>query len=314
MYDLSIAVPPNSHLEVFHFEPFREPLAVIAIADGTEYDIKLSVSSNDEFFPQCDQLKDLVRELDDFRDQYPKSLLRKLLIFDHHDIKSLLFPSDGTIWIPSPESSRPTTIKTVMCDISSTLLWELGNFAESIKEWPAIKSPEDTFLQYGMPMASDPRQQKLQHRVTMPATLPSKPTDEQLNGESPTTFDEITKSITFSNQAAEAASRASVKEYSRERMSVQTVGTPVTERMKSRVKGRYHVFVGTLYLQAGRWPDALRELVEGAGIARSGSDYLWHAKALELILVSLIMLSWAGMDFQVRFSVRPLLAINWYVY
>ncbi len=57
--------------------------------------------------------------------------------------------------------------------------------------------------------------------------------------------------------------------------------------------------MGSLYLQAGRWTDALKELIEGATVAKAINDHLWHGKALDLIVVSLILLSWAGIEFQV---------------
>jgi hypothetical protein len=83
-------------------------------------------------------------------------------------------------------------------------------------------------------------------------------------------------------------------------MSIQ--GLSAADRTKNRIKGRLGVVVGTLYLQTGRWPDALKELVEAATMARASSDYLWHGKALESILLCLLMFGWAGMDFQVSYS------------
>jgi hypothetical protein len=77
-------------------------------------------------------------------------------------------------------------------------------------------------------------------------------------------------------------------------------GVSATDRTKNRVKGRAGVVVGSLFLLAGRWPDALKELVEAANNARASSDYVWHAKALETVLLTLLMFGWAGMDFQVR--------------
>lgn len=76
-------------------------------------------------------------------------------------------------------------------------------------------------------------------------------------------------------------------------------GMSATDRTKNRIKGRAGVIIGTLFLQAGRWPDALKELTEAVNNARASSDYIWHAKALETILLCLLMFGWAGMDFQV---------------
>jgi hypothetical protein len=154
---------------------------------------------------------------------------------------------------------------------------------------------------------------KLHNRMTMPAQLSSR-----LNGasdqtsdsghipgahESPITFDEISRSLQLANRATAAvksSSKPRSKENSRERLSVQGLGyVSASDRTKSRVKGRLSVVLGSLFLITGRWPDALKELAEGAAIARASSDYLWHAKALESILLCLLMFGWAGMEFQV---------------
>lgn len=45
--------------------------------------------------------------------------------------------------------------------------------------------------------------------------------------------------------------------------------------------------------------------VEGANIARSNNDHLWHGKALDGIGVCLVILAYLGVDFQV--SARLLL-------
>ena len=83
----------------------------------------------------------------------------------------------------------------------------------------------------------------------------------------------------------------------------------IGERERNKGKGRVGVVVGSLYLLAGRWPDAIRELAESATIAKNNSDHLWHAKALDHILVCLLMCAWAGMDFQVspqKIKTRPI--------
>lgn len=57
--------------------------------------------------------------------------------------------------------------------------------------------------------------------------------------------------------------------------------------------------IGSLYMCAGHWHEAMRELTEGATRARAYSDHLWQAKALENIMVCLLLFAWSGMDFQV---------------
>ncbi|EFW16889.1 hypothetical protein D8B26_000685 [Coccidioides posadasii str. Silveira] len=318
IYDLSTSVPPTSHLDLFPFEPFREPVAILAIADGKELEPpepdELSQQKTNGVtgppHPKPPDLDSLVAELSELKANYPHSLTRQLLIFDYKGVNKLVPGPDNVMWIPSPAVSRTTTIKTLMCDISSLILKELGDFSESMQEWRTIDSP--TASSWGPRRTRDVRPtDKLKHRMTMPAQLPSQPnaptshhSDTELTAharESPTTFDEITRSIQLANRATAAlksSSKPGSQEHSRERMSIHGPSS-VNERSKTRFHARLKVVTGLLHLQAGIWPEAMKELVEGAIGARSGSDYIWHAKALESILICLLLYGWIGMDFQI---------------
>ena len=57
--------------------------------------------------------------------------------------------------------------------------------------------------------------------------------------------------------------------------------------------------LGTLYLMAGRWSDAWKELLEQTARARALNDWLWYAKGLENLLACMILLGWSGFDFVV---------------
>ncbi|KAF7587387.1 hypothetical protein BBP40_007331 [Aspergillus hancockii] len=320
LYDLTFSVPPTSHLELFPFEIFREPLVVIAIADGTELngdaeqDGESTVEAKNEAPPTPAGLDQLRQEVELVKERSPRSLVNQLLIFDYKGVDKLLNGPDDILWIPRPEASKATTMKTVLCDVTSLLLSELDGFAKTMQSIPSIESPKAS--SWGPHRGPDIRPRptdRLFHRMTMPAQLPSNsnstpetplssnqsspaPSDH----ETPTTFDEITRSINLSNRSNSTGKPNSLpgsKEHSRDRMSASSMSA--TDRTKNRIKGRAGVVVGTLFLQAGRWPDALKELVEAASNARACSDYVWHAKALESILLCLLMFGWAGMDFQI---------------
>ncbi|PGH04766.1 hypothetical protein AJ79_06988 [Helicocarpus griseus UAMH5409] len=328
VYDLSISVPPISHLDLFPFEIFREPLVIVAIADGTELaglaegpdapSQAISNGTKTTKYPDVEGLQGLQQELEALKEDYPRSLVHQLLVFDYGGVQNLITGPDHVVWVPRPEAARSTTVRTVMCDITSRLLGELSALAESMQEWPTIESPKAS--SWGPRRTPEARPDKLQHRMTMPAQLPGangtlSPTSDTnfqpAEHDSPTTFDEITRSIQLSNRVTSSVKSSSTpgsKEHSRERLSVQGlgfVGASASERIKNRVKGRLNIVMGTLFLQAGRWPDALKELVEGASIARANSDYIWHAKALESILQCLLMLGWAGMDFKIPQTCYP---------
>ncbi|KAI9934129.1 hypothetical protein MW887_005202 [Aspergillus wentii] len=320
LYDLAFSEPPISHLDLFPFEIFREPLVVIAIADGSELtesagqdDAGSAKRSDKEGHPTPNELCQLRKELDILRETNPRALVHQLLIFDFEGLDRLSNGPDDVLWVPRPQVSKATTMKTVLCDITSLLLSELDEFAKTVQSIPSIESPKAS--SWGPHRGPDLRPRptdKLYHRMTLPSHAPPSPTgtpepsqSSNLSSpapsdhETPTTFDEITRSIQVANRATAAKpnSLQSSKEHSRDRMSVSSMSA--TDRTKNRIKGRMGVVVGTLFLQAGRWPDALKELVEAASNARASSDYLWHAKALESILTCLLMFGWAGMDFQI---------------
>lgn len=317
LYDLSFSVPPTSHLELFPFEIYREPLVVLAIADGTELDQGAgghATAQPDQRHPTPDGLGQLVKELDELRERNPRALVHQLLVFDYDGLDKLANGPDDVLWIPRPQASKATTIKTVLCDITSLLLGELDEFAKTMQSIPSIESPKaSSWGPHRGPELRPRPTDKLFHRMTMPTHLPSNPngapeappastssSPAPSDHETPTTFDEITRSIHLTTRGSSANKPNSIpssKEHSRDRSSVS--GLSATDRTKNRIKGRVGVVVGSLFLQAGRWPDAVKELVEAASNARASSDYVWHAKALESILLCLLMLGWAGMDFQV---------------
>lgn len=299
LYDLDISLPSSSESqhESFPFEPWREPYLIIAIADGSELPSTNGSDENSTLpHPNPEGITTLQDELESMKQDYPRSLLQHVLIFDHEEVSKLKAGPDRVTWIPNPQASRSTTMNTVMCDLTAALLLEMSAFVDHIQELLVIESPKNVHL-------------SVQQRMTMPAQLPSAPspspsiTSSTRSRELASTFDDITRSMQTEARAAEK--EASHKSpswtgFGRDRMSVSS--SPIPERMRSRVKGRQLVVIGSLYMQAGRWPDAIKEFVEAITVARSNSDYTWHGKALECILLCLLMLGWAGMDFQVRKS------------
>jgi len=318
LYDLSFSVPPTSHLELFPFEIYREPLVVIAIADGTELSKRPKSSESDSGINRSDErpegLDELLEEMDVVRERNPRALVHQLLIFDFEGQTNISNGPEDVLWVPPPQASKATTMKTVLCDITSLLLSELDDFAKTMQSIPSIESPKaSSWGPHRGPELRPRPTDRLMHRMTLPSQFPSNPDSAPetplssnqsspvpSDHETPTTFDEITRSIQISsrsNSIGRFNSLSSTKEHNRDRISVS--GMSATDRTKNRIKGRVGVVIGTLYLQAGRWPDALKELVEAASSARASSDYVWHAKALESILLCLVMFGWAGMDFQI---------------
>lgn len=277
--------------------------------------------------------------LEDLREQYPKAYVHSLLMFDCPSQTRPQWLPKEAITVPPVAQLKTTTIKTIMCDITRLLLAEMTTLARSIQALPTVKSPistqtddvaywpsqESINAQYARRNSQIPSSlrsdspasaaQKELYRMSMPVHLPSSagPVGVDDSGTSspinqgartpPTTFDEIPgiNATSYSSKATNSAAKSSARDSSADRVSIHGFGSGgVSERARNKGRGRIGIVIGTLYLCAGQWPDALRELSEGAAKARAFSDHLWHAKALENILVCLLLFAWAGMDFQVQ--------------
>ncbi|KAE8450136.1 hypothetical protein EG329_006917 [Mollisiaceae sp. DMI_Dod_QoI] len=341
VYDLTTFYPPPSHVALSPFELYREPLVIIALADGAELDhvsyrgnTRRSLNGNGPPKPEHN-LRELYQDLEDLRDRYPKALVHQILLFDYVPRESLGTLPEGLVSIPPPEQCKRTTMKTVMCDISSMLLAEMTTLAKSLQALNTIDSPSQAQInrqyngawhvaqaemlsrrnsQYslqgdsrsGSPAGSVDRShvrmsmpalRRADSNASTPSARPSTP-----NGTSglATTFDEIVGPNPATALPPRLATTENSRDISQDRVQVQGFGSgSVSERSRNKGKGRIGIVIGSLYMKAGRWLDALKELVEAAIIAKNALDHLWHAKALDNILVSMLMLAWTGIDFQI---------------
>ena len=343
LYDLSPALPLPSHLDLTPFELYRKPLIVVGIADGADYELEHvqrdgQVQENRVGSRSRGQhgeepgFESLSRGLDDLSQDYPKALVHQVLVFDY---EGLALPK-GVYPVPSPAKSRITTVKTVMCDMTSRLLGEMATYAKSLQGLPSLDSPrissESIFNGVASalpphvghllkassnvnPRSSSPAGERSDsiHRMSLPARATSEMDSRSSTPDSRATSPPSGKNTpppTTNGLTGISATKSPPKESgveraradSRDRISTSGFGAgSLGERERNKGKGRVGIVIGAMYLLAGRWPDAVKELVQSAIIARASSDYLWHAKALDYILICLLMFAWAGMDFRVSF-------------
>ncbi|KAM0343675.1 hypothetical protein ACHAPU_008266 [Fusarium lateritium] len=350
IYNLVTHVPPPSHLALTPFDLYREPLAIIALADGTElhqksFNKRQSLNGTGPTVTEKN-IRALYQELEDLRDMYPKALVHQVLLFDYDNPHDTEIPiPEGLVGIPPPEKCTVTTIRTVMCDISSLLLAEMTTLAKSFEALTNIESPVpysttsnhtnggswggeggiNTLLRRGSSISARHSlrsnsaggiMDKTQARMSLPAN--SRPGLHSSNSTPGLSSSTTTKSslsnppITTDGQTPPPGDQpspeqtplpettANSRSASRDRISTQGFGSGgVNDRNRHRTKGRAAVVVGSMFLQAGRWTDSIKELSDGAMASRSVNDHLWHGKALELILVNLFLLGWSNIEFHV---------------
>lgn len=344
LYDLSTSLPPVSHLSLSPFELFREPLLIIGIGDASEYPwLGSSRVKDDEpaSGPSEDQgIADIQAALEDIREHYSRAYLHTLMLFNSGKQAAHPRLPPETIFVPPTTQLKTTTMKTIMCDLTATLLAEMTTLARSIQALPTVASPaaqsgaggstpswassdhlssQSSRRNSQTPSASRPDSPlsgaQKDHRMSMPV-LPSASGSAisvedpraasrgQGTHTPPTTFDEISgvNAANVLHQVNSNSSKASTatKDAASDRVSIHGFGSGgVGERARNKGRGRVSIVIGTLYMCAGQWQDAIRELTDGATRARAFSDHLWHAKALENIMVCLLLFAWSGMDFQV---------------
>lgn len=356
-YELTPHAPPASHLALCPFDLYRKPLALLAIADGAELcttPFNKRASSTARSVAEAN-IRSLTQELEDLRDAYPEILVHHVLVFDFAPAEKGQIPiPEGIVAIPPAEQHKRTTMKTVMCDISSLVLAEMTGLARSFDAMKFIDSPGGQNSAIGQPNGQ--QDEKLLARrnsqysvspgnrsssasgladrtraahMSMPPTAgggggaafrsvssasstparPATPVRSAL-GNVVSSFDDRPSTEPSSPERAPHQQQQQrpdeFRTQSADRVSVTGFGSGgLNERWRNKGRARVQIVTGGLYLQAGRWADSIRELAEGAAVARSVNDHLWHGKALELILVNLILLGWAGLEFQVPAVLLP---------
>ncbi len=325
IYEFSLSESPALSVECSPFELNRETQVVLYLADGSDMvypgchpKLQEEQSRNGNSKGSRDEslnawtLNSLENEVRVGRPRYRHAILHQLLIFD--SLVSAEAPSISTevLLVPAPAKSRSTTIKTLMCDVTARLLHSMDDLAHEIQDLSTIDSPSSapsaryTAIDFAA---------RVHARMSVPGNL----TQGSLDPTGSRNHDTTTSASRSATPAgARSTSRHSVaspsrtdhfsdvssafgsRDVSRDRRSVMspTVTNPM-ERKKNRSIARSRIIIGALYLQAGLWPDALKDLSEGTAAARSNNDYVWHAKGLEYIIACLLMFGWAEMYFQV---------------
>ena len=321
IFDLAVNSEAKSALELAPFEMYRKQLVIVGIVDlSCRYisaeDVGRAPELEGNNTPYRPELKgpsghfSLKEYMHSLKDGHKDALVHRILVFDDTiDADNL---PEGVIAVPSIGKATSTTMKTVMCDLAALVLGELTSLAKNLQGQLSIKtpgqranvsermSPNDTTLRRnsdsernnGFSRSGDAR---AEYRMSMP-----------LHSSSSDLHSEVATEVRPGPSPSGRASGDSAHNSGTGKSSVHGLGVGTAgERERVRGRARIATVVGSLYLLAGRWPDALKELSEGATTLRAHSDYVWYAKALDYLIVTTCMFMWAGLEFRVGKTLKP---------
>ena len=273
---------PTQWIDSYPFELNRTPQVVIALSEETSS--TLAVGNAQEPTPtahraQGNVLDDLLNNFRESVNQDQRSLVHYLVVFDRSEARS---PDQRLTWCSIIGERHVGDVTHFVCSITASVLDVFDDLAKDYKG-VIIQSPHLITQERLLSQAHN------SNGTVSPANRP--PADL-----SPTPT--ITNSVELGNAATSADSSRSA---SRSRFGFASPkSATLNDSLPDNSRARYQILLGTLYLQAGRWPDSLRELSEGAVSTRGHViDTAWHAHALECLLVCMIMFAWAQLDFNI---------------
>ena len=346
LYDFSNSVPSASHSAMSPFELFREPVMILGLVDGNEYNdsgIPSQTADQGEGDAAANEgvLSDrLENMLMDIREQNPKALVHQIIVIDHTGHESSANPTEQKKDILFISQGDREQHRAFLRNLTSTLLAELASYAKSIQALQIVPSPtiSKTTMEASVNIkGAAPFSSSKAHNYSISSGLNShadtslsainasqsrtEPNDFQpnlsLNGEQripATTFDGMTglssQDQSFAGSPAEMRKDAP-STIAPEKISVQGFGSgSLSEQTRNIAQARISILHGQLYLVSGHWTSALHETLQGVLRCKSLNDHLWHARGLENIFLCLLLQTWAGHKLEVCFANQILSVSN----
>lgn len=291
LYNYSTSTPSPQLEQLSPLELFREPLLVLGVIDGE--------GSRDE----SDE-KELGAGI--LRERYPRVVHRQLVILEDGDI--MCHSEDDAIRIGSAGEQDDKALKDAMSRTSARFLKELSTYTRAMQASPSVTTPGQTArsLQRTVSHKEEEKRPSSYHSTPIESVEAASQVESGGRVSPATSFDQMPSANSASSNISRSDSRASNKSRhtrrasSQDRVSVQGFGSGTSQdKLKQRGKARVGIVVGSIYMAAGQWSEALKILVENTNKARILSDHIWHAKGLENVIVCLLLHSWAGLEFQI---------------
>ncbi|KAM0713667.1 hypothetical protein Q7P37_010629 [Cladosporium fusiforme] len=288
-------------LQLCPYDVFREPLLVLGVVGGLGDD-------------EEEGRKELKAAANYLRERHPRVVHRHLLVLgDNKD--NLLGNQENASMVEQPHESGHPSLVNAMQTLAVRFLRELSTYVQAMQASPSIPTPGQPSrnLQRASWMREPDSKSVPGSGYGTPPDVsspppgddgPSRPPSRSITSPA-TSFDHIPNTNAAVNALARSDSRTSNRGTngrgsSQDRVPIQGFGTNTSaEKTKKRGRARVSIVVGSLYMMAGMWSDALRLLTEHTTQARTLHDLLWLAKGLENIVVCQLLQAWAEVEFQV---------------
>jgi hypothetical protein len=290
--------PSAATLHLSPYDIFREPLLVVGVVGG--------LGEEEE------ARKELKAATEYLRERHPRVVHRHLLVLRDNEDEAAKDPHNATVVDQFHERGHPSLVKAIHM-LSVSFLRELSTYVQAMQASPSIATPGQTSR--SLQRASWMREVETRSNASSGHGTPRNVTSPPPPGEdgasrppsrslaSPaTSFDQIPNNNAAANALARSDSNRGAHERgsSHDRMPIQGFGPNTSaEKTKRRGKARVGIVVGSVYMMAGMWKQALQTLIEHTTQVKTLQDSLWYAKGLENIVVCQLLQGWAGLGFQV---------------
>ncbi|KAI0720991.1 TRAPP II complex [Cerioporus squamosus] len=276
--------PPDSHAPLSLFRVSDFPLAVIGIA---------SCAPNDSLATILAQFQTVLHEVFPASSMFP--LASNCFVFEESDSTTNIHLGDnfpGLVVIPSVMGHKKTYVGTLVADICSKVLVELGAVAQTLEN-PLGNEYLNASLFPNLPPPSEmPRSLDDEPRRDSLPLLPSHNSQPDLNGQ-------LRAKTPLGLKRASTMSPGLLPSR-----HVSLPPSPAPGNLKKRPTtigaasshGRFFKVLADFFLLAGRLEEASIWYNEAIVLCKSLQDVAWHASALEGLATIPIVEAWSSTD------------------
>ena len=307
-YNYVTTPPSDEHRDLSPYELFREPLLVIGLTNG----LQTGEKTDQEKARKC---------METLRERHPRVVDRQLLVLHARDCQDS--GMKGVTFLHDPDVDYRASIHSAVCKISARLLGELATYTLALQASPSIQTPGRAVRKVHRPgsLQEFERRSASAHSTSgQTVAEPTTPTNERAipslsdaTSPPPTSFDQVPHKsrasmvLSRSNSPTHGNLKHAARASSQDGVAAQGFGASSQEKLKARGKMRVGIVIGSIWLMAGQWAEALKILSEHIPKARSLGDTLWQAKGLDLLVICQLLHAWAGIEFAIPTICYPLL-------